>query len=54
MRKLVESTFVTLDAVISNPQEFSPPYWDEEHAGYARELLKGIPGNWQLFAASGS
>ena len=39
MRKLVESTFVTLDGVISSPQEWSPPYWDDEHAGYARELL---------------
>lgn len=39
MRKLVESTFVTLDGVISSPQEWSPPYWDEEHAAYARKLL---------------
>jgi dihydrofolate reductase len=39
MRKLVESTFVTLDGVISNPQEWGPPYWDDEHASYARELL---------------
>lgn len=39
MRKLVESTFMTLDGVISNPQEWSPPYWDEEHAGYAQKLL---------------
>lgn len=39
MRKLVESTFVTLDGVISNPQRWSPPYWDDEHAEYASELL---------------
>jgi dihydrofolate reductase len=39
MRKLVESTFMSLDGVISNPQEWSPPYWDDEHAGYARGLL---------------
>ncbi|MGH2610511.1 MAG: dihydrofolate reductase family protein [Tepidiformaceae bacterium] len=39
MRKLVESTFVTLDGVISSPQEWGPPYWNDEHAGYARELL---------------
>jgi dihydrofolate reductase len=39
MRKLVESTFVTLDGVISAPQEWSPPYWDDEHAGYASKLL---------------
>jgi dihydrofolate reductase len=39
MRKLVESTFVTLDGVISAPQEWSPSYWDDEHASYARKLL---------------
>ena len=39
MRKLVESTFMTLDGVIESPQEWSPPYWDDEHAAYARKLL---------------
>ena len=39
MRKLVESTFMTLDGVISSPQDWSPPYWDDEHAGYASKLL---------------
>jgi dihydrofolate reductase len=39
MGKLVESTFMSLDGVISNPQEWSPPYWDEEHAGYAQKLF---------------
>jgi len=39
MRKLVESTFVSLDGRISNPQEWSPPYWDDEHAAYATKLL---------------
>lgn len=39
MRKLVESTFVTLDGVIGSPQEWSPPYWDDEHASYATGLL---------------
>lgn len=39
MRKLVESTFVTLDGVISAPQEWSPSYWDDEHENYARKLL---------------
>ena len=39
MRKLVESTFVSLDGSISDPQVWSPPYWDEEHVGYARKLL---------------
>lgn len=39
MRKLVESTFVSLDGVISSPEEWSPPYWDDEHAQYAQGLL---------------
>ena len=39
MRKLVESTFVTLDGVISDPQVWGSPYWDEEHDGYATKLL---------------
>jgi dihydrofolate reductase len=39
MRKLVESTFMTLDGVINDPQNWSGPYWDDEHAGYARRLL---------------
>ena len=39
MRKLVESTFVTLDGAIDSPQEWSPPYWDEEHAAYASKML---------------
>jgi dihydrofolate reductase len=39
MRKLVESTFMTLDGVTNDPQNWSGPYWDDEHAGYARRLL---------------
>jgi dihydrofolate reductase len=39
MRKLVESTFVSLDGSIENPQNWSPPYWDDEHSDYARKLL---------------
>jgi dihydrofolate reductase len=39
MRKLVETTFVTLDGVIGSPQEWGPPYWNDEHANYARKLL---------------
>jgi dihydrofolate reductase len=39
MRKLVESTFVTLDGVIDSPQRWSGPYWDDEHFAYARDLL---------------
>lgn len=39
MTKLVESTFVTLDGVISDPQVWGSPYWDEEHGAYATRLL---------------
>jgi dihydrofolate reductase len=39
MRKLVESTFLTLDGVISDPQVWGMPYWDEEHDEYSRRLL---------------
>jgi dihydrofolate reductase len=39
MRKLVESTFITLDGVIDDPQKWSSPYWDEDHASYATKLL---------------
>jgi dihydrofolate reductase len=39
MRKLVESTFVTLDGVIDSPQDWGAPYWDDEHASYASGLL---------------
>ena len=39
-RKLVESTFVTLDGVISSPQVWGgPKYWDDEYMAYARDLL---------------
>jgi dihydrofolate reductase len=40
MRKLVESTFMTLDGVISSPGEWGAPYWNDEHAGYAGRLFE--------------
>lgn len=39
MRKLVESTFVTLDGVISSPEKWGSPYWNDEHDIYAHDLL---------------
>jgi dihydrofolate reductase len=39
MRKLVESTFVSLDGVISRPEKWGAPYWNDEHADYAHNLL---------------
>jgi dihydrofolate reductase len=38
-RKLIESTFVTLDGVIGEPQNWSSPYWNDEHSSYASKLL---------------
>jgi dihydrofolate reductase len=38
-RKLVESTFITLDGVIGDPQVWGPPYWDAQHSAYAAKLL---------------
>lgn len=39
MRKLIESTFVTLDGVISSPETWGSPYWDEEHTKYGDALF---------------
>ncbi|MEV4073836.1 hypothetical protein ACGFJC_11200 [Nonomuraea fuscirosea] len=39
MRKLVESTFVTLDGVIGDPHVWGAPYWDEDHQEYGSKLL---------------
>lgn len=49
MRKLVESTFVSLDGVISDthpsttsraePQNWGNKYWDEQHNGLAAKLV---------------
>lgn len=49
MRKLIESTFVSLDGVIDDtrpstaphaePQHWGHPYWDEDHAAYGQYLM---------------
>jgi dihydrofolate reductase len=49
MRKLIESTFVSLDGIIDDtrpstasraePQHWCQPYWDEEHGAYAGKLM---------------
>jgi dihydrofolate reductase len=48
IRKLIESTFVSLDGIIDDtqagtveraqPHFWGQPYWDEDHAGYAGKL----------------
>lgn len=40
MRKIIESTFVTLDGVIDDPHVWGMPYWDEEHMGYGARLIE--------------
>ncbi|WP_329087236.1 dihydrofolate reductase family protein [Streptosporangium sp. NBC_01469] len=39
MRKIIESTFVTLDGVIGSPEKWGSPYWDKEHAAYGESLF---------------
>ncbi len=39
MRRLVESTHVSLGGEIGSPQHWAFPYLDDEHAAYATELL---------------
>jgi dihydrofolate reductase len=40
MRKLTESTFVSLDGDTSQElMNWAPPYWDDEHSEYERTLL---------------
>ena len=57
-RKLIESTFVTLDGVIGDPQTWGSPYWDDEHAAYAAQLLDGVDelllgrATYEVFASS--
>jgi len=41
MRKLIESTHVSLGGEIGSPQEWAFPYLDDEHARYASGLLAG-------------
>ena len=41
MSTLIESTFVTLDGVISSPADWGAPYWNDEHSSYGRPLLFG-------------
>ncbi|MEV5411233.1 dihydrofolate reductase family protein [Thermopolyspora sp. NPDC052614] len=49
MRKIIESTFVSLDGIIDDtrpstasraePHRWGHPYWDDQHAGYAGKLM---------------
>ena len=39
MRKIIVSTYATLNGVIENPQDWSFDYFDEEAAKFARDQL---------------
>ena len=39
MRKIINSTYVSLDGVVENPQNWTSAYFQDEAAAYARELL---------------
>ncbi|WP_433466914.1 dihydrofolate reductase family protein [Spirillospora sp. CA-128828] len=39
MRKIINSTYVSLDGVIDNPQNWTSAYFQDEAASYANELL---------------
>lgn len=39
MRKIINSTYVSLDGVVEKPQHWTPAYFGDEAAAYARELL---------------
>jgi dihydrofolate reductase len=51
MRKLIESTLVTLDGIIDDtspstatraePHRWGQPYWDEDHNNYSAKLVNG-------------
>ncbi|TDV48717.1 dihydrofolate reductase family protein [Actinophytocola oryzae] len=51
MRKIIESTFVSLDGIVDDtrpstasraePQNWCSPYWDADHFGYAGRLVEG-------------
>jgi dihydrofolate reductase len=40
VRKLIESTLVSLGGAIGDPQVWGPPYLDAEHGAYAMQLLQ--------------
>ncbi|MCP9953374.1 dihydrofolate reductase family protein [Actinomadura madurae] len=39
MRKIISSTYISLDGVIENPQNWTSAYFQDEAAAYAQELL---------------
>jgi dihydrofolate reductase len=42
MRKLIESTFVSLDGVVGSPERWALPYFDDENKNYALSRLSEV------------
>ena len=60
MRKLIESTLVSLDGVVGSPEKWAMPFWDDENKRYALSRLSEIDAfllgrvTYEKFAASWS
>ena len=39
MRRVIVSTYVTLDGIIESPEKWSLKFWNDEHAKYAHDQL---------------
>ena len=42
MRKLIVSSFITLDGIISKPWEWAGPFFDEESKQFSLDKLKDV------------
>ena len=60
MRKLIESTLVSLDGVVGSPEKWAMPFWDDENKRYALSRLSEVDAfllgraTYEKFAASWS
>jgi len=60
MRKLIESTLVSLDGVVGSPEKWAMPFWDDENKRYALSRLSEVDAfllgrvSYEKFAASWS
>ncbi len=58
MRRLIESTFVSLDGVVESPEKWAHPHWDDENKKYALAKLSEVDAfllgrvTYEKFAAS--
>lgn len=46
MRRVVLSTYVTLDGVMEAPHEWSPQFWNDEAAQHALDQLFASGFSW--------